>query len=115
MHVDRRLDTRYPADFEVWVTNLLKLGHSAAGRMRDISELGVCVVAPLRLAAGDMVRLDVADSALFGLVTYAVPEGADWRSGIEVQQVLMGESALSQLLRQVLERTMPAIAPQLRR
>jgi hypothetical protein len=112
--MDRRFDTRYPAEFEVWVTNLLKLGHSAAGRMRDISESGVCVVAPLPLAAGDMVRLDVADSSFFGLVTYAVREESDWRAGIEVQRVLLGESELSQLLQQVLEREMPAIAAGLR-
>ena len=78
--------------------------------MRDISDSGMCVVVPLQLGSGDLVRLDVADSVLFGLVTSAVPENSDWRTGIEIQRVLLGESELSQLLHQVLQRTMPAVA-----
>jgi len=108
--VDRRFDIRYPTDSEVWVTDLLQLGHSVGGKMRDISDSGICVVVPLQLAAGAIVRLDVADSVLFGLVTSAVPEHSAWRIGIEVQRVLLGESELSVLLHEVLQRAMPAVA-----
>jgi len=78
--------------------------------MRDISDSGICVVVPLQLAAGAIVRLDVADSVLFGVVMFAVPEDADWRTGIEVQRVLLGESELSDLLHEVLQRALPAVA-----
>jgi hypothetical protein len=78
--------------------------------MRDISESGVCVVAPLPLSAGDIVRLDVQDSVLFGMVTYAESEEAGWRTGIEVQRVLLGGSDLSKLLQNALHEALPAVA-----
>jgi hypothetical protein len=107
--VERRFDSRYPAELAIWVTDLARSGHSAAGTIRDISNSGVCVVSALPLGPGDTVRLDVGDCVLFGLVTYATPEEAGWRSGIEVQQALLGDSELSQLLQQVLQETMPAV------
>ena len=113
--VDGRFDTRYPADLEVWVTDMQHEGHSACGVVRDISESGVCVSIPLQFSPGDVVRLDVTDTVLFGFVTYsrlddkATPLPKPWRTGIEVQRVLMGESDLSALLRQVLQEEMPQV------
>jgi hypothetical protein len=108
--VERRLDPRYPADFSVWVTDLLKPGHSAAGTIQDISNSGIGVVSPLALAAGDVVRLDVAESVLFGIVTNATAAKSGSRAGIEIQRVLIGGSELSQLLHRVLQEEMPAVA-----
>jgi len=99
-----------PADLAVWVTDLQKPERSNAGTIRDISASGVSVLTPLPLTAGDIVRLDVADSVLFGIATYGVAEAADWRIGIEVQRVLHGGSDLAQLLERVLHEEMPAIA-----
>jgi PilZ domain len=108
--MERRLDPRYPADLSVWVSDLLKPGHSAAGTICDISASGIGVVSPLPLAAGDVVRLDVAESVLFGIVTYATAGEAGSRTGIEVQRVLLGDSDLSRLLQRVLHEEMPAVA-----
>jgi PilZ domain len=94
----------------VWVTDLLKPGRSASGTMRDISNSGLCVVTPLPLTPGDMVRLDVAESVLFGIVTHATAEGADWRTGIEIERVLIGDSDLSRVLHLVLQESMPDLA-----
>lgn len=113
--VDGRFDRRYPADLEVWVTDLQHEGHSGCGVLRDISESGVCACTPMQLAPGDIVRLDVTDTVLFGIVTYSRPDETShalpkpWRTGIEVQRVLMGESDLSTLLRKVLEDEMPQV------
>ncbi len=113
--MERRYDPRYPADLAVWVTDLLKPGCSAAGTISDISNSGVCIVAALPLTAGDLVRLDVGDSVLFGIVTYGTAEAPGWRIGVEVQRVLHGGSDLSQLLQRVLQEEMPAVAQGLRR
>jgi len=115
--VDGRFDTRYPADLEVWVTDMQHEGHSACGTVRDISASGVCVSMPLALAPGDIVRLDVTDTVLFGFVTYSRPDESaqagqlpkPWRTGVEVQRVLVGGSDLSALLRQVLTEQMPQL------
>ncbi len=108
--MEQRLDPRYPADLSVWVTDLLKPGHSAAGKICDISSSGIGVASPLVLAAGDVVRLDVAESVLFGIVTHATAGEAGSRTGIEIQRVLLGDSELSQLLQRVLLEDMPAVA-----
>jgi hypothetical protein len=108
--VEQRLDPRYPADLSVWVTDLLKPGHSAAGTICDISSSGIGVVSPLPLSAGDVVRLDVAESVLFGIVTHATAGEPGSRTGIEIQRVMIGGSELSDLLHQVLQEEMPAVA-----
>ena len=112
-NVSGRFDTRFPADFELWITDMQNLGHSACGTMRDISNSGVCVVTALQLSPGDIVRLDVGDSVLFGFVTYshaALNSGeAGWRCGIELQRVLVGDSSLSNLLQSVLREQMPQL------
>lgn len=108
--MERRLDPRYPADLSVWVTDLLKPGHSAAGTICDISNSGIGVLSPLPLTAGDVVRLDVAESVLFGIVTHAAAGEAGSRIGIEIQRVLIGDSDLSHLLHRVLQEEMPAVA-----
>lgn len=94
----------------MWVTDLLKPGHSAAGTICDISNNGVSITGSLPLNAGGLVRLDVGDSVLFGIVTYGRAEESNWRMGVEVQRVLHGGSDLSQLLQRVLQEEMPSVA-----
>lgn len=70
---------------------------------------------PLELGPGDIVRLDVTDTVLFGFVTYSRPDETShaslkpWRTGIEIQKVLLGDSDLATLLRTVLEEQMPHV------
>jgi hypothetical protein len=107
-YMERRLHQRTQVQFETKVTNLLTK-QSGLGRTCDISESGISVVQPLQLAAGDFVELEMADSRLAGRVAYSNPEGTEFRLGIEVQRVQLGDSGLSSLLQRTLVETMPSI------
>jgi hypothetical protein len=107
-YMERRLHPRARVQFETRVTSL-RTKQSGLGRTSDISESGISVVQPLQLAAGDFVELEMADSTLTGRVTYSNPEGIDFRLGIDVQRVQLGDSSLSSLLQQTLWETMPTL------
>jgi hypothetical protein len=105
--MERRNDHRQAADFEVQVTDLGCPGRSASGHVRDISKSGICAMLPLDLSPGSAIRLNIEDSVLFGHVAYSQREGALFRTGIEVAQVLVGGTALSKLLHRALRETIP--------
>jgi hypothetical protein len=69
----------------------------------DISNSGVAVSAPLELAPGAAVQLEIADSVMFGFIVHCAPQNGEFRMGIEVQRVLLGGSDLSRLLQSVLQ------------
>jgi len=117
--VDRRLNERYQANFEVTVVDLAAHGRAASGRIVDVSESGVCSDLSLSFAVGTTVKVQVGDCALFGYVTYSTDagmenhagtsaEGQPFRTGIEVVRVLIGESDLARLVNAILLETMPA-------
>jgi len=105
--MDRRYDERYPARLEVILTDLAKR-NSAAGFVTDISESGVCVVTSLDLPAGAVVKLEMADSVLFGHAVYSNAERESFRAGIEIARVLLGGTDASHLLHSVLMEAMPS-------
>jgi hypothetical protein len=107
-YMERRLHPRARVQFETRVTNL-RTKESVLGRTCDISESGISVVQPLQLAAGDVVELEMADSTLSGRVAYSNPEGTEFRLGIEVKSVHLGDSNLSSLLQRTLVETMPTL------
>jgi hypothetical protein len=107
-YMERRLHPRARVQFETKVTNI-QTKESVLGRTCDISESGISVVQPLQLAAGDVVELEMADSTLAGRVAYSNPEGTEFRLGIEVQHVHLGDSNLSSLLQRTLVETMPTL------
>jgi hypothetical protein len=107
-YMERRLHPRASVQFETRLTNVLTR-QSVLGRTCDISESGISVVQPLQLAAGDVVELEMADSTLAGRVAYSNPEGNEFRLGIEVQRVQLGDSNLSSLLQRTLVETMPTL------
>jgi hypothetical protein len=102
--MDRRLHTRPLVHFEAKVTTPEQ---SSLGRVRDMSQSGISVVVPLQFAPGDLVQLDMADSVLLGRVAYSTPEGSQFRVGMEIQRVQLGDSDLSNLLQSTLRETMP--------
>ena len=59
--------------------------------------------------AGSIVRLTIKDSVLFGFVAHSEPERSYFRTGIAVVQVLIGESELSNLLKETLEKAIPDV------
>ena len=116
--IDGRGDRRYPVDCEIWLTDLQHMGSSAGGSIRDISTSGVCMVTPLEFTPGDSVRIDVTDSVLHGFVTYSRPEKLAgepvWRTGVEVERVVMGDSDLAVLLKKLLAEQMPQVELEVR-
>jgi PilZ domain-containing protein len=107
--VDRRIHERHPPDFQVRVTELEDPDFSASGQVVDISPSGMGVHLPLQFMLGSVVRLNINDSVLFGFVAYSTPERSYFRTGIEVVQVLIGGSDLSQVLKATLEEVMPDV------
>ncbi len=107
-YMERRLHPRAQVHFETKVTSP-KTGKTGVGSTCDISESGISVVVPFELSEGDLVQMEMADSHLFGRVAYSKAEGSEFRVGIEVQRIELGNSDLSSLLQQTLEETMPAV------
>ncbi len=107
--VDRRNHERRPASFQVRVTEVDSPELSASGQAFEVSQAGISVYLPLQLTDGSAVRLNINDSILFGFVTHSKPERSYYRTGIDVLQVLIGGSDLSQLLKATLEEVMPEI------
>ena len=103
------MDQRHVIDMEVYVTRLTHPAWSGHGHVADISNSGVCIKTPFELAAGDIVRLEMADSNLFGFVVHASPEGDAFRAGIEIQRVLIGGTDLSRILQTALRQALPDV------
>lgn len=106
--MERRLHERTEVQFETKVTNL-KSEKSCFGRTSNISESGISVIQPMQLAADDLVQLEMADSVAVGRVVYSKPEGAEFRIGIVMRQIQLGNSSLSSLLRRTLLDAMPGV------
>jgi hypothetical protein len=107
--MNRRIDERHPTGLQVRVTEVEAPGFSASGQVVDLSEAGIGVYLPLRFMPGSAVRLNINDSVLYGFVAYSTSERSYFRTGIEVVQVLIGGSDLSQLLKATLEEAMPDV------
>jgi hypothetical protein len=105
--MDRRLNDRNPTQFPVRVTELQNPASSSAAQVSDISEYGVCVNLPFAITPGSAVRLNMMDSVMFGFVAYSEREGPLFRTGVEIEQVLIGGSGLSRLLGAALREAMP--------
>jgi hypothetical protein len=107
--VDRRLHTRSLADLDVQVVRLRKQEQGVPGTLADISEAGVCLILPCELWPEEMVKLETADSTLFGHVVYSMWKRNAFRTGIEVEQALFGGTDLAKLLQTALRDTMPEV------
>jgi hypothetical protein len=108
--VDRRLHARSLADLDVQLTRLRKQEESVPGRLADISEAGLCLILPCELWPEELVKLEAADSTLFGHVAYSTWKRNAFRTGIEIERVLLGGTDLAQLLQSVIRDTMPGVS-----
>jgi len=129
---DRRIHDRVPVAFQVCVTAVTNPELTATGEAQDISSSGLGVFLPIQFAAGSLVRVDIADSILHGFVAHSEewpvvskPSFARnklwsessmdsdthserrFHTGIDVVEVAVGTSGLSQLLKTALEETLP--------
>lgn len=129
---DRRVHDRVGVAFQVCVTVVTNPELSATGEAQDISRSGLGVFLPIHLPAGSLVRVDIADSVLYGFIAHSeewpilskpsfarnklwsesTTEGdahaeRQFHTGIDVVEIAMGTSGLSQLLKVTLEETLP--------
>ena len=105
--MDRRLDERVQVQFEARVTGLSGREPPALGRVLDISRSGISVAVPLQLAPGDLVELEMADSVVTGRVVYCNRVNSQFRIGVGVEHVRLGETGLSNLLQRTLIEALP--------
>ena len=105
--MDRRIQARHLARFQVRLTDLASPELSASGQGIDISESGIGVYLALKFTAGTAVELNINDTSLFGVVTYSAPERSFFRTGVEVWQVLIGRSEMAELFKVILQEEMP--------
>jgi hypothetical protein len=131
---DRRVHDRIAVAFQVSVTVVTNPELTATGEAQDISRSGLGVFLPIPLPAGSLVRVDIADSVLYGFIAHSeewpilskpsfarnkvwsetITEGDNpperrYHTGIDIVEVAMGTSGLSQLLKTTLEETLPNI------
>jgi hypothetical protein len=105
--VDRRLHNRALTDLDVAVTRLKDKDHIVNGRLEDISESGMCLILPCELAVDEMVKVEAADCSVFGHVIHCKWQRNAFRTGIEVERVLLGNTDLADLLRTAVQDAMP--------
>ncbi len=129
---DRRVHDRIPVAFQVSVTVVANPELSATGEAQDISQSGLGVFLPIPLPEGSLVRVDIADSVLYGFIAHSeewpvmskpsfarnklwsesstesdTPAERRFHTGIDIVEIAMGTSGLSQLLKTTLEETLP--------
>ncbi len=102
--MDRRNESRFPSALVTRVTELDGNAAPLTGELIDISESGVSVLLAAQLPSGALVRIDIADTQVYGQICYTNPEAGAYRTGIAVERILLGSSDLSSILRAVLER-----------
>jgi hypothetical protein len=135
--MEKRYGYRQAVAFQVRVTATANPGLTVSGETLDISESGIGVCLPLQLTPGSLVQLEIADSVLYGFVAHShewapmsepsfarnkswIGEsessaagapfiGRFFRTGIEIVEVLIGTSGLSQLLKANFEERMPSL------
>ena len=68
---DRRVHDRVPVAFQVCVTVVTNPELTATGEAQDISKSGIGVFLPIPLPEGSLVRVDIADSVLYGFIAHS--------------------------------------------
>jgi hypothetical protein len=105
--MDQRLDERYPSNLAVTVTDMAAPEQIASGQIVNVSQSGTCADLSLRFTPGAAVKIQLGDSTLFGHVIYCDGE-QPFRTGIEIVNVLIGESDLARLVKSIQAEAVPA-------
>ena len=104
--MERRLHERYPANLDAIVSDIAVPQRTALGRIMDLSEGGACAEVPREFPVGAIVRVQIAECSLFGHVIYCRCQDQNYRIGIEIVRVLIGESNIARLLKTILAEAM---------
>ncbi len=102
----RRHCKRYPAYFDVTLTGLAGREPPVTGFITNVSQQGVRVMTPIALPIGQVVKLQIADSVLFGEIVSSSAEGDYFRTGVRVRRPESGASVAG-LLREILVEPVP--------
>lgn len=105
----RRHSARQPACFNVTLADLAEREPPVTAFISNVSQRGVCIVLPIALNIGQDVRMQIAQTALFGMVVYSTAEGDFFRTGISVQLPVAGTTGVSELLRTMLTPVDPVV------
>jgi hypothetical protein len=109
--MERRFDTRFPSDLQIRLTDVDNESESATGTLLDISISGICVLLPVLKPAGVLVKLEFAETVLYGQIAYSHEENGSFRTGVAVERVLVRASDLSHILESLLEDAEPRVVP----
>jgi PilZ domain len=104
----RRLHPRRSVDLEGRLTDLATPELTVLARIVDISQSGVRLRVPFELTPGALVKLKIADCALFAQVIHSRQDGVGSEAGLEVIRVLLGHSDLASLLNTILAEKLPS-------
>jgi len=100
--VERRHHDRYPAYFNVTLTDLAERETPVTAFISNISQRGAGVMTPVAVNLGPVVKLHIGQAVLFGEVVYSKAEGNYFRTGLRVSQPASGATGASKLLRTML-------------
>lgn len=96
--MDERARPRIPSDLTARITNLTANAPPVEATIVDVSLGGVCAMTPVAIPLGNIVRLDLAEGLLFGVVVHVTALERTQRIGIEVFDVLLEDSDLARLV-----------------
>lgn len=105
--MDRRVEERFLANAEVIIIDLATRD-CAEGNLADLSKGGVCVLSPRAFSVEAVVRLEFADSVVYGCVTHCSGDEPWFRIGIELLQVLLGTTDIANVLNALLLEVLPS-------
>jgi hypothetical protein len=96
--MERRLESRHPSDLLLHVTALEEGAEPVSGALVNLSDSGVCALLSMRLPDACLVKLELADTVLYGQVVYCCEENGTFRTGISVERVLFQATDLAAIL-----------------
>ena len=100
--MDSRQHERLKTQLDVRVIDLTWGEPPVRGEMVDVSSTGVCIVLPSVKVQGDIVQVDFSEGSLFGQVTHVTSGEGGFHTGVEVFDVLLGQSDLARLVQNAL-------------
>lgn len=104
---ENRLHQRFPTNLDVVLTDIADPDQAGTGWIVDVSRTGIRARMPKKVDPGTIVKLEVADCALFGQAIRCSEDGGAYEIGVEIVRVLIGKSDLAQLVNTILAETVP--------
>ena len=90
---DRRSDARTPCEGETVIDVLSPHPRSAVkAHILDVGTSSLKMIIPFYLAPGSLIRIHVGDSIADAEVRYCSCEGAEYRIGVSVEEILPKDS-----------------------